>query len=186
MPKNISKELEVAICSLSQKEKDRLLLRLINKNDLLTEQLQYKLLETSDDLVYRKADINDAIDEKLSEELRYPTQLMWAVQSLNAKVTRHRRATLDKYGEVELGIYLIKSVLEKHSNFLDILSSRTEKLSVYLVKRTLTILKNLYKLDQDFWIDFESDMNTILEILHTKITRIPARELQLPRAMETE
>ena len=184
MPKNIPKELEVALLELPQKDKDKLMLRLLNKNDLLIEQLHYKLLETPDDLVFRKADVKDAIDEKLDEEIRYPSQLMWAVKSLNAKVTRHRRVTLDKYGEVELGVYMVKSVLKKHGKFLDIITAKTEKLSIYLVKRMIMILKNLNKLDQDYWIDFEGDVNTILGILHSKISRIYARELQLPTSVE--
>jgi hypothetical protein len=54
MPKNISKELEAAILNLTQKEKDRHLLRLIAKNNLLREQMQFTLLEEENDLGWRR------------------------------------------------------------------------------------------------------------------------------------
>lgn len=184
MPKNISKELEIAILELPQKEKNRLLLRLIAKNDILTEQLQYKLLETEDDLVFRKAEIKDQIEEKLAEHTSYPSQLMWDIKSLNSKITRHRRVTYDKYGEVELTVALLKNVFAQKATFLEILTARTEKLSIYLVKRMIMLLKNIAKLDRDYWIDFKSDIDFILEVMHEKITRIHAREFGLPTEFE--
>lgn len=180
MPKNISKELEDAILSLSEKEKNKILLRLIAKNDILVEQLQYKLLETPEELPYRRGLIKEDIDEKLKYKFRYPTEMLWEIKRLNSSITRHRRVTADKYGEVELGLYLLGAVLSLPNNFLEILSSRTEKLSLYLVKRMIMILKNLEKLDNDYYIDFERDVAFILDELHKKITRIYARQLDLP------
>lgn len=184
MPKNISKELEDAILSLPEKEKNRLLLRLIAKNDILVEQLQYKLMETPDELPFRRASIKEDIDEKLKYSFRYPTEMLWEIKRLNSNITRHKRVTTDKYGEVELGLYMLGAVLSAPTNFLEILSSRTEKLSLYLVKRMLMILKNLERLDKDYFIDFERDVTFILEELHKKITRIHARQLDLPTTFE--
>jgi hypothetical protein len=184
MPKNISKDLEEAILSLPQKEQNRLLLRLIAKNDILVEQLHYKLLETPEDLPYRRANIKEDIDKKLKYGFRYPTEMLWEIKRLNSTITRHRRVTADKYGEVELGLYMIGAVLSSGNNFLEILSSRTEKLSLYLVKRMIMILKNLSKLDKDYFIDFEKDTSFILGEMHKKITRIYARQLDLPTKFE--
>jgi hypothetical protein len=180
MPKNISKELEEAILTLPLKEQNRLLLRLIAKNDILIEQLQYKLLETPEELPYRRSLIKEDIDEKLKYKFRYPTEMLWEVKRLNSSITRHRRVTADKYGEVELGLYLIGAVMSLGNNFLEILSSRTEKLSIYLVKRMLMIMKNMGKLDSDYFVDFERDVSFILDEMHKKITRIHARQLDLP------
>ncbi|SOE22275.1 hypothetical protein SAMN06298216_2721 [Spirosomataceae bacterium TFI 002] len=184
MPKNISKELEGAILALPLKEQNRLLLRLIAKNDILIEQLHYKLLETPEDLPYRKGNIKEDIDEKLKYSFRYPTEMLWEIKRLNSSITRYRRVTTDKYGEVELGLYLIGAVLSSNINFLEILSSRTEKLSLYLVKRMIMILKNLSKLDREYYIDFEKDVSYILDEMHKKITRIHARQLDLPTKFE--
>jgi hypothetical protein len=184
MPKNISKELETAILSLSEKEKNRLLLRLIAKNDILTEQLHYKLLESPDDLSLRRFDLKGEIDLKLQIPARYPTELLWEIKRLNSRITRHKRVTTDKYGEVELGVYLLKSVLELETSFLEILSARTEKLSLYLVKRMIMVLRSLEKLERDYWFDFQNDVNFILDAMHSKITRIHARQLELPTVYE--
>ena len=57
----IPKELEKAILSLAAKEKDKMLLKLIAKNDLLVQQLQYQLLENESFLEERRDEIRKSI-----------------------------------------------------------------------------------------------------------------------------
>ena len=66
MSKIIDNELEDAILNLPVKERNKLLLRLIRKDKILTEQLHFKLLEHPEiDLKLRESEIYEYIDEYL-------------------------------------------------------------------------------------------------------------------------
>ena len=57
----LTKELQKAILELPDKEKDKFLLRLITKNDLLVEQLQFQLMEDESSVQLRRDDVKDMI-----------------------------------------------------------------------------------------------------------------------------
>lgn len=62
----IEPDLKNTIIAISQKEKDKLLLRLCAKDDLLIEQLHYKLLEDEADLTHRCESLMQFINDKVS------------------------------------------------------------------------------------------------------------------------
>jgi hypothetical protein len=68
------KDLKASIINLPPKEKDKLLLRLIAKDKVLTEHLHFKLLEDELDLEDRKNRIKSDIDDSIPE-----------IKKLNAK-----------------------------------------------------------------------------------------------------
>ena len=55
-------ELKQEILDLTEKEKNQLLIRLINKDQLLIEQLHFRLLENEFDLIQRFEDLKLEID----------------------------------------------------------------------------------------------------------------------------
>ena len=55
-------ELKSAILDLPIKEKDKLLLRLINKDETLVEHLHFQLLEDENDLIDRTKKVYEKID----------------------------------------------------------------------------------------------------------------------------
>ncbi len=61
------KDLKMEIRSLPEKEKDKLLLRLIAKDKVLTEHLHFKLLEDESDLGARHDKLHEEINEVVSE-----------------------------------------------------------------------------------------------------------------------
>jgi hypothetical protein len=183
MPKNISKELEAAILNLTQKEKDRHLLRLIAKNNLLREQMQFTLLEEENDLGWRREEIRDLIDELFSKNYSYVGLFLKDVRMVSAKITWHRRVTKDKYGEVELSILLMEIILKNHSGQINKAMRKADSLRVYLVRKAIAIIKYILALEEDFHIDFIERMDAVLRLLHTFETKYPASLLGLPKAM---
>ncbi|MES2796976.1 MAG: hypothetical protein V4683_13485, partial [Bacteroidota bacterium] len=65
----ISAELKSEILALPSKEKDKLLLRLIAKNDILVEQLQFQLVEESLTTESRRAEVQKALDNIYHKKL---------------------------------------------------------------------------------------------------------------------
>jgi hypothetical protein len=183
MPKNIPKDLENAILTLSQKEKDRHLLRLISKNNLLREQLQFTLLEDESDLSWRKEEIKDLIEQHFSRDYSYVGVLLKDIRKVSAKTTWHRRVTKDKYGEVELALNLMEIVLKKHQKQIDKAMRKADSLRVYLVRKAIAIIKYIKALHEDFRIDFVGRMDEVLRLLHTFETKYSASLLGLPKAM---
>ena len=183
MPKNISKELQSAILNLSQKEKDRHLLRLIAKNNLLREQMQYTLLEDESDLSWRRDEIKDLIDSLFSRNYSYVGVLLKDIRTVSAKITWHRRVTKDKYGEAELAIALLEIILKNHSNQINKYSKKADSLKVYLVRKAIAVIKYILALEEDYHIDFIERMNEVLRLLHTFETKYPASLLGLPQVM---
>lgn len=183
MPKNISKELENAILNLSQKEKDRHLLRLISKNNLLREQMQYTLLEDESDLIWRREEIKDLTEQLLDRRYSYSGVLLKDIRLLSAIIIWHRRVTKDKYGEVELALSLLEKVLDKHQIHINRSGRKSDSMRVYLVRKAIAVIKYIDALHEDFRFDFVSRMNKVLSLLYTFETKYPASLLDLPKAM---
>lgn len=62
-------ELKNAILDLPSKEKDKILLRLINKDETLVEHLHFQLLEDENDLIDRVNIIYEKIDNQFKKHI---------------------------------------------------------------------------------------------------------------------
>ncbi|UBM60082.1 hypothetical protein LAG90_05435 [Marinilongibacter aquaticus] len=182
MPKNISKELEIEILNLPQKEKDRHLLRLIAQNKLLREQMQFQLLEDEQDLAQRKNELRDWISEMTAKAYPGTAFFLKSIRKMSAEAVWYRRVTKDKYGEVDLHLTYIEQTLEKQIRHVNIFSRKGDVLRTYLVKKVLSILKMIGALHPDFHIDFSERVDKVLQLLHTFDTKIEAQKLNLPKS----
>lgn len=184
MPQNISKELEKEILAMTTKVKDRYLLRLIAKNDLLREQLEFQLVEEEGSEVERRAALKEDIIDRLSEKNSFVTDLYRKTRKCSAAITWHRRVTKDVYGEVELNLVLLETVLKYQQVHMSKLSRAHEKLQVYLVKKCIAWLKLLPKLHEDFKIDFLDRFNTVLTLIYESKAGAAAAYLQVPKHID--
>lgn len=177
MPRrSLSKELKEAISLLSQKEKDKLLFRLIPKDDVLTERLQFQLLEGSATTEERRLDMSRLIDEEydlLDQGHFSPGYLKLTMRSISGRITRHVKVTRDKYGEVELNYQLLNDALERFQDRLaDYSERRTFKLYTYMIRRAGKLQTLLGKMHDDYRLDFEDAQRT----LHLYIRELPDLE----------
>jgi hypothetical protein len=184
MPKNIDKELEFAIVSMSVKDKDKLMLRLIAKNDILIEQLRFQLLEDNSDLNSKRQEIKDQILKVSKMTHSTPGWMMMDMRDINGSISKHVKITKDKYGEIELTLALLKNFIENNPEFFLVLDRRNDTLSEYVAKRTEFLMKKLKAIHEEYYIEFEADVQFVLEEISTGSAARYAKELNLPKTWD--
>lgn len=176
----ISDPLKKAIILMPAKDKDKLLLRLIGKEPNLIDRLNFELLEGSDTLLERREVIKNRIVNIAGMSQYSPGWLMMDMRSLSGDISQHVKITKDKYGEIELSMLMVNTFFENHAELLNKYSSRSDKCAMYIAKKTQSTLKLLTKLDEDYYVDFESDVNKLLGYVHSMCSKPYAQELNLP------
>ncbi|MBD0254953.1 MAG: hypothetical protein ICV83_04470 [Cytophagales bacterium] len=180
MPK-LSPDLKEAILRMPTAEKDKLLLRLVAKDEKLCQKLEYELLEEGTSLEERRTDIRETIDRLAVGHHYSPGWLMMDMRGVNGLITAHVKTTKDKMGEISLTLYLLNRVYDEQMPHLAKYSSRSDTLAAYVAKRTQFIVQKLEKLHPDYYIEFEEDVNKLLAHVHTTAPARYAQELHLPR-----
>ena len=179
------RELKAAIVSLPPKEKDKLLLRLIAKDKVLTEHLHFKLLEDESDLDDRQVNLQEEIDNGIAELLanrKYNAKDTTAVmRKLNGRINHHAKVTKDLKSEVELRISLLSQIpiVYKDSVF-SVMSKFNDKLVIYFVKTTQSVWKKYQKLHEDLQFDLQEQLNPLLKKVHEGKLSKAAEELGIP------
>ncbi len=177
----ITPDLKRAIIRLPEGEKDKLLLKLVTKDALLVERLEFELIEHSQTVDERRLIIREFIDRTVRLKQDSAGWIMMDMRTISGYITRHLKVTKDKYGEVELGIYMLNSFFEERPDQLRTYNTRTDKCALYIAKRTEQILKKLLKMDPDYHIEFLDDMNTLLDRLYANCPAHYARQLGIPK-----
>jgi hypothetical protein len=165
--RKLDEKLKIAISRLPEKEKDKLLWRLVLKDQKLIRKLEFELLEggeTRDERAQQlKAEIADNLKESLTLSLT-PGLLLLYLRHWNARITEHVQATKDKPGEVALTVFLLAEAFRLHRAMLDSFHAyRSSTLAPYIVKRTKMIMAKAEKLDEDYFIEFRQDLKALLE-----------------------
>lgn len=180
------KDLKAEIKSLPEKEKDKLLLRLIAKDKVLTEHLHFMLLENEEDLAtrYRKlmAIIDDGVKELTDSKKITAKDTLLKMRRLSGTITHHYKVTKDVMTEIELRIHLLKSIpVDFNEGIFSPMYKFNEKLFVYFVKSTQSMLNKFYNLHEDIQFDMSPVINSILEKIYAHKTAQIAQELNLPK-----
>lgn len=162
----LSKELKTALSELPVKEKDKLLFRLLPTKPDLVAKLEYELLEGGNSKEERRAELGEAIEKKLAEDVvpnfYSPGYLLLDYRFISGRITEHVKTTKDKEGEVELNILMLADSLPALAERIDGFSAgRSRTLSNYVVKRARKILKLLGKFHRDIRLDYASDLERI-------------------------
>ena len=161
----LSEEFKQAIRELPEKEKDKLLLRLLPKNEKLVKQLEFQLLEEGNTMEIRREEIKEFIQKFFSHPNYFfysPGYLMMDLRTISGKINEHVSATKDKVGEVELNLLMMVIALEKHrEEIMAAPSHKARNFHSYVVKRTLKVLKVMDKLHDDYRIEFEDLVNRL-------------------------
>jgi len=172
---------KTAISQLSGTEKDKLLFRLLKKDPDLCNRLQFELVEQGDTLRQRREAVEKEINKLAKYEPYSPGYLMMDMRSLNGLITRHVKYTKDKEGEIQLTLLLLRTALEKHLDFIIAYLYRADTLQDYLVKRMQFVLQKLAKLHEDLYVEYEADVNYVLQQLHSKVAILQAQKAKLPK-----
>ena len=181
------KALKLEIRSLPEKEKDKLLLRLIAKDKVLTEHLHFKLLENEQDLILRQEQLLINIDKEIadltSRKLNSKETLV-KLRKLNGSINHHFKVTKDLNTEVELRIHLLNQIpISFDESVFSSLYKFNEKLSVYFVKTTVSVLNKYNKMHEDLQFDLKASLNILLNKIYSNKTAAIAKTLDLPEEL---
>ncbi|HMI05255.1 MAG TPA: hypothetical protein VK541_22395 [Pedobacter sp.] len=182
------KDLKLAIRSLPEKEKDKLLLRLIAKDKVLTEHLHFKLLEDEQDLVDRHEALVSLIDRGVGELLNNKKltskDTLTKMRGLLGQTNHHFKVTKDAGSDIELRIHLLGLIpIAFKESLFSPLHKFNEKLMVYFVKSTQGVLNKYYRMHEDLQFDLKEQLNDVLNKIYTNKSEAVARELGLPKEL---
>jgi len=184
----IDKELKRAIVDMPEKEKDKLLLRLVAKDLHLLNQLSFKLLAGEGATQERKDEVKNYVYRRAAY---YPTHyyspgyLMMEMRDCSGMINEYRSITKDKIGEIELQLDMLTSFLQPNmEKLLKAPSHKKVKFLPYVVKRAGKIIGMLEKLHEDYYLEFAKELKLLGELIERldpelKIARTHQIDLQL-------
>ncbi len=166
MPRvKLSIELKKAIENINDKDKNKLIFRLLPSNAVLVETLEFQLLEQAETTEHRRDDLRKDIQRMLNkfpESYNTPWVLVKEIRRMSSLITRHVKVTKDKLGEIDLHFYLLNGIIR--SNYKALFNENhyvMEKLAKYTVLRAKRINTLLSKIHEDYLLEFETDMKEL-------------------------
>ena len=166
-------ELKDAVLNLPQKEKDKLLVRLVSKDKMLMKQLHFQLLENQLDLDDRINSLKESLRELFSTgrhaiknipQYSNYKELQALLRQGSGMINEHEKVTKDKYSEMECRIYILKEAFERFPSLFEASAVHAAfKLQVYVKARLKTTVNKFDKLHEDLQFDLIDDMQKILD-----------------------
>ena len=180
----LDEQLKAAIARMPVAEKDKLLLRLVAKDEKLVRRLVFELMEGGETRDERANALREEIAADLTKagkDYLTPGYLLIYLRHWNARITEHVQATKDNSGEVILALFMLAEAIRLHEAMIrKFPDRRSDTLATYLVKRLQMLLKKAEKLHEDYIMDFREDGRLVLAFIWSfKPTRQIAEELGL-------
>ena len=153
-----SKEFKEAISNFTSGEKDKLIIRLLKKDRILSHRLYFELIdpETADD---KRNQMETLIKEEVSmvaKRFGRTKYFLPGIRKISAKITEHVKITTDKFGEVSLTLLLISETLKNAPKTGD-----HYKLYIYLLNKIFRSLILTKKLDEDYYLDLRENFEEV-------------------------
>ncbi len=183
------KDLKKEIIALPEKEKDKLLLRLVAKDKILTEHLHFLLLEDQSNLEDRvedvKAEIVAAIEMLTLTPKANARDTLLVLRKLIKQINHFYKVTKASVEEIELKLLLfnLAPIVYKFKVYSAV-KNHEDLLANYTVKAVLVLLRKLDKLHEDLKFDLKEEVNRLLTKIHTSYMTKTALTLNLPKQMD--
>ncbi|MFF5384230.1 hypothetical protein [Pedobacter suwonensis] len=176
------KDLKTAIAALPVKEKDKLLLRLVAKDKVLTEHLHYKLLEDETDLEDRKERIKAEVEEQITELKKLNAkEALVKVRKMVTAVNHFYKVTKDPVGEVELKLFILNTIPLDYKKSIFGYRDFMMLFSVYYIKTVAVTINKFKKLHEDLQFDFAENLNQLLDKIYSSKLAGAAEASNLPK-----
>lgn len=161
-------ELKKALQMLSDKEKDKLILRLLKRDLQLANRLRFELVDTDSVDDKREQVRNQIVKGIYSATNRYysPGDLLMDVRAISGMINDHVSITKDKLGEISLNCMMLRLLLEQNND--RIASEPRDKsytLCVYIIARVFKILMLIQKQHEDLHMEFRDEIETIGKLI---------------------
>jgi hypothetical protein len=179
------KELKTEILALPPKEKDKLLLRLVAKDKVLTEHLHFLLLEDESNLRDRVSAIKEQIIETMegfgSQKSVNAKEVLSSLRRLSKLVNHNLRVTKANFEDIELRIFLFNHTpINFKSGMFSSLKNYEQLFMSYFLKSTLITIRKFDKLHEDLQFDLKEELNKLLSKIYNGKMAGMAEELSLP------
>ena len=153
-----------ALQELPEKEKDKLILRLLRRDMDLAEKLYFELVDTDsieDKRKIMEINISKQI-HRFSVNFHSLDYIAIEMRNISGKISHHVKITKDKFGEISLNLQMLNEVIEQ--NTFSLTHSKPQKSTKfynYVIVRTFKILLLIQALHEDFLLDFKEDLNRL-------------------------
>ncbi|WP_262247728.1 hypothetical protein [Parapedobacter soli] len=172
MKLNQQPALKKAILDLPQAQKDRLLVRLINKDPMLVKQLHFQLLEDESDLDERTEVLLGKLQQLIdrvagyipnTNQSRNADSLMGELKYGSGLINEHAAITKDKMSEVRCRLFLVSQSFTHFGQLFERHLYRwNDRLLNYQTGRLKYILGKYDKLHEDLQFEFRDELNDAL------------------------
>lgn len=180
------KDLKKEILALPIKEKDKLLLRLVAKDKVLTEHLHFLLLEDESNLrdrvAFLKTEILDNVEELVTSPKTTAKDTLLLLRKFTKQINHFYKVTKADVEELELKLLLFNATpLKFRFKVYSAIKNYEQLLAVYIVKAILILLRKFAKLHEDLQFDLKEDVNQLLAKIYDSDMKRAAADLGLPR-----
>lgn len=161
-------DFKAALALLPAKEKDKLLWRLIKRDELLARRLEFELLAPYD-AIDKRNDLGNVIQDRIismAGRRERLSAILSQFRYLSGDITRHVYITKDKIGEVLLNFILLQQAMLLLNNTSYLFGGRTtQKYVVYMLNKLYRTCMMINKLHTDYHIELEDDALKLGEIM---------------------
>lgn len=153
-----------ALHLLSDKEKDKLILRLLKRDMQLANRLRFELVDT-DSVEEKRAQVGTQVIkgiQKATERYYSTGYLLLEVREISGIINQHVSITKDKFGEITLNCLMLSQLLERNNQRIASEAyGKAYSLCVYIVARLFKILMLIRKQHEDLHMEFREDVGKI-------------------------
>ncbi|MDT0647198.1 hypothetical protein RM545_10905 [Zunongwangia sp. F260] len=157
-------EFKEAISHLPDKEKDKLILRLLKKDLNLANRLHFELVST-----ITVEERRDKMKKRIIAEAKNMGERFYSVgylnmeiRSLSGEISEHVQITKDKIGEASLNLLLLLEVLKYNNNNIILgRPAKVRKLCIAIIARVFKILILINKMHEDYLLEFEENLRDL-------------------------
>lgn len=155
---------------MPEREKDKLLIRLVSKDYTLMAKLQHQLLEDEVEMEQRRDAIMQQMENTFSRDgfafwTHTPGLVMMVMRDFSGDINKHVKITRDKYGEIVLLIRLVNMPFREQYAILDENQHRAGKFAAYACRKAQIVFNKLERFDRDYYLDFEKEVDEMLGYL---------------------
>jgi hypothetical protein len=161
-------EFKKALQLLADKEKDKLILRLLKHDLQLATKLRFELVDT-DSVQDKREQLRNRIIQRIQFATNHyysPGYLLMDVREISGEINEHVSITRDKFGEISLNCLMLRHLLEQNSKRIEAETrDKAHTLCVYIVARVFKILMLIQKQHKDLHIEFSDDVVAIGKLI---------------------
>ena len=157
-------EFKKALQELPDKEKDKLIFRLLRRDMDLAEKLHFELVDT-DSIEDKRRNMETVISKdiiRFSENYHSLDYIALEMRRISGKISHHVKITKDKFGEISLNLQMLNEVIDQNSFSLSHSKpQKSIKFYNYVIVRGFKILLLINLLHEDFLLDFKDDLKKL-------------------------